>query len=47
MGDGSVRFITTFIRPLTFVAQLYEFMLSQRSEGVIEHEHKPKPTKKR
>ena len=31
----------------TAVARLYEFMLAQRREGVIEHEHKPKPTKKR
>ena len=31
----------------TAVSRLYEFMLAQRREGVIEHEHKPKPTKKR
>ncbi len=31
----------------TAVVRLYEFMLAQRREGVIEHEHKPKPTKKR
>ena len=31
----------------TAVSRLYEFMLAQRREGVIEHEPKPKATKKR
>ena len=31
----------------TAIARLYEFMLAQRREGVIEPEHKPKATKKK